>query len=906
MMKEDPEKIATFASSLIGDTLMATSLYRSLRSRYPRAEITLLTEVPEHPVLAGFNTFDRAANYNEGLNLDSLYDLIVLPVFCGDTKVRTSFDRFQKVISLDRLHSDLRQSWRNKWSGDYTHLLFHKHQFELNADLARAAGCSGEMPPLYCPQGDPAIYSHFKGRIGLFINTPQNEFQALPNRQWPRMHWKALVEALGPSNVVLVGGSSDLPNLKHLAAETGALYEATARLSEFTALCRNLRALATTDGGGMHVAATTGVPIVSLHGTSSPILLHPWIYPEGKCIAILSPNSCSPCQRSYRLQVCESGLTRMDCMQNLRPESVARALMEITNLKSGTCLMMQGSHLMTKMAYLRSLKREAEFTVNYNISRAAVRLKIHGPLKPSAHWSNAKASSPGKLASTSQGTHVFFAPHADDVVLSCGGTIHSLISQNESVEVIGVFAGIPEATRYSAYARHLHAKWRLHTNPIQSRWQEGASAMHELGITLFEHWDYVEGPYRNAPDGFPLYAVDEELVGALANEDRKLRDLIAQRIRRRLDESPQATALYFPLSLGHHVDHQILFDIGLELSATGQRVRFYEDYPYAEAYQPNGQKQWRSEVMPVVIEPKIRAACSYASQLRGMGGSPSVLEKRLRNFGVAVGNGNPGERYWEPARPGAQEIVESNAVGDCPLVRKEPRIGLRDFVKFLKTFRWHDLDEVLPVGDGYCLDIGCGPGRHRALVQERGYHWMGFDRRDFAAITARSDAVALPLKAKSIAGVMAWQMLEYIEQPELVIAEAARVLEPGGVFCGSVSFLEPVHGRTCFNLSPLILKRMLTRNGFADVEIKPGLNGLALVLWTWLRSIPIPFADRLAIPLALAVLAPLAAITFLISWMRLRLGIGGSHTMRWLTETAPLDFAGHVLFVARKKARLPY
>jgi len=288
-----------------------------------------------------------------------------------------------------------------------------------------------------------------------------------------------------------------------------------------------------------------------------------------------------------------------------------------------------------------------------------------------------------------------------------------------------------------------------------------------------------------------------------------------------------------------------------------------------------------------------------------LGGSRSVLEKRLVNFGAAIGNGHTGERFWKRAKAPGQELVESRDGSDYPLVRREERIGLRDFGKFLKTFRWHDLDEVLPLGDGYCLDAGCGPGRHRELIQARGYRWLGFDRGNFASATARSDAGALPLPAKSMAAVVAWQMLEYAEQPELVFAEAARVLEPGGVFCGSVSFLEPVHGRTYFNISPLILERLLSRHGFADVEIKPGLNGLALVLWTWLRSVPIPFADRLAIPLALAILAPPAAITFLISWVRLRLGIGDSHTMRWLTQTAPLDFAGHVLFAARKRARAP-
>jgi len=154
-----------------------------------------------------------------------------------------------------------------------------------------------------------------------------------------------------------------------------------------------------------------------------------------------------------------------------------------------------------------------------------------------------------------------------------------------------------------------------------------------------------------------------------------------------------------------------------------------------------------------------------------------------------------------------------------------------------------------------------------------------------------------------MAALVAWQVFEYFDRPETVMAEASRVLEAGGVFCGSVSFLEPVHGRTFFNMSPLILKELLARHGFADIEIKPGLNGFALMMWTWLQRSGIPLADRLAIPAAFALFAPLSAAMFFGSWLVQRLGFGSGHTMRWLSETCPLEFAGHVMFTARKKAR---
>src|SRR5258706_5638616 len=162
----------------------------------------------------------------------------------------------------------------------------------------------------------------------------------------------------------------------------------------------------------------------------------------------------------------------------------------------------------------------------------------------------------------------------------------------------------------------------------------------------------------------------------------------------------------------------------------------------------------------------------------------------------------------------------------------------------------------------------------------------------------------MPLQSESVAAVVAWQVFEYLERPEQAIAEAARVLEPGGVFCGSVSFLGPLRGRTYFNLSPLILEKLLAQPGLADIEIIPGLNGFALMLWTWLRRSGVPFADRLAIPAAFALLAPPAAVMFFISWLAQRLGLGGGHLMRWLSRAAPLEFAGHLMFAARKKGRI--
>ena len=43
------------------------------------------------------------------------------------------------------------------------------------------------------------------------------------------------------------------------------------------------------------------------------------------------------------------------------------------------------------------------------------------------------------------------------------------------------------------------------------------------------------------------------------------------------------------------------------------------------------------------------------------------------------------------------------------------------------AFIWEDVQPNLPEGDGVCLDVGCGNGRHRVWVESAGWIWVGID-----------------------------------------------------------------------------------------------------------------------------------------------------------------------------------
>ena len=95
---------------------------------------------------------------------------------------------------------------------------------------------------------------------------------------------------------------------------------------------------------------------------------------------------------------------------------------------------------------------------------------------------------------------------------------------------------------------------------------------------------------------------------------------------------------------------------------------------------------------------------------------------------------------------------------------------------------------------GIVLDVGGGREAPLDAVWPAAAHRIRVDAFPHVRPHVVADAAALPFRSGTADAVIICEVLEHLADPRHAIAEAARSLRPGGVLCGSVPFLFPVHG----------------------------------------------------------------------------------------------------------------
>lgn len=152
------------------------------------------------------------------------------------------------------------------------------------------------------------------------------------------------------------------------------------------------------------------------------------------------------------------------------------------------------------------------------------------------------------------------SPHIDDAVFSLGLLIREYSKIGNRVTIINCFS----ITNFTLNRRDLGVQFVTCLRKSEDR--KLARRMRNLELI---NLDFEDAPLRGETirQEFPL-----------SSKNRNLAISIEEEIYRII---PEASSIFFPLSIGNHIDHLICLEVAVRFAQCGKYdINFYEDLPY--------------------------------------------------------------------------------------------------------------------------------------------------------------------------------------------------------------------------------------------------------------------------------------------------------------------------------------
>jgi LmbE family N-acetylglucosaminyl deacetylase len=246
---------------------------------------------------------------------------------------------------------------------------------------------------------------------------------------------------------------------------------------------------------------------------------------------------------------------------------------------------------------------------------------------------------------------IFLSPHFDDIALSCGGLVWERTALGDTVSIWTICAGRPPHRLLSAYAQLHHVRWGTGEQAVEERRKEDITSCSLMNAS-YRHFDIPDCIYRPRQKKIPhYYTSGEAIFGNIHPAEKK--NLVRRLTRVFCENFPPDAQLVCPLTLGHHVDHQITRKAAeYAAQALSQPLLYYADYPYVvehpeqlTAYQQKGWICARFEITESAYQAWFAAIAAHHSQISTFWADEQHLQADIRAYSEAQN----GLCLWKPA-----------------------------------------------------------------------------------------------------------------------------------------------------------------------------------------------------------------------------------------------------------------
>ncbi len=334
-------KIIVRVPNWLGDCIMATPMLRRLRELNPEAHIAVIGQKAHWHIFEGNSNIDKMLLYDSlkigGQFLRAVSDLRAMRFDLGYILPNSLSSAL--VFALGQVNQRIGYATQPRgwllnqgqpWPGQVEHrAVRYLRLVDHDPDITeRAVSYPVEMP---IGDQDHTLADELLREIDTAKAVALNPCSITPTRRWFPDRFARLADRVYQElgfEAVLVGGPSRedyqaCTEVKALAQSAKiTILAGKTGIRSLAALLGRLRLLVTCNTGTMHIASTTGTPMVVMTGSSDIKVTAPWGVDYR---VILKDLPCYPCWKNE----CPMGTERPECMTSITVEDVFKEVADL-------------------------------------------------------------------------------------------------------------------------------------------------------------------------------------------------------------------------------------------------------------------------------------------------------------------------------------------------------------------------------------------------------------------------------------------------------------------------------------------------------------------------------------------------------------------------------------------------